>query len=251
MKKIFLALIVMAFGLAGLKTVLAGDVTVVIRDGSIGNGQSGKLGIAVFPNVPVAGIQIMIAFQTDQVTVREAEIDGDPKGFQIHSNIKNGTLKTLIFNLSGGVYGPEDEVVINVPLTPVGGFTGFVLYELKELILAGEKGQVLEVDRRLGTIEVSLILPRTFRVESSYPNPFNASTVINYELPRDAIVSARIYSINGQLVIELENHLRKAGYYQLIWDGRDAQHKPVSSGEYFLVFQAGEFQYKHKMLFLK
>jgi len=251
MKKIFLALIVVAFWFVGLKTALAGDATVIIRDVSIGNGQSGKLEVVVYPDVPVAGIQFEIAFQTDQVTVREAEIEGDTKGFQIHSNIKNGTLKTLVFNLSGDVYGSEDEVLINVPLMPVGDFTGIVLYELKELILAGEKGQVLEVDRRLGTIEVSPTLPRTFRVEPNYPNPFNASTVINYELPWDATISARIYSINGQLVIELENHLRKAGYHQLIWYGRDTQHKPVSSGVYILLFQAGEFQYKHKMLFLK
>ena len=71
MKKILLVLIVVAFGLAGLKTVLAGDATVIIRDVSIWSGQSGKLEIVVYPDVPVAGIQFEIAFQTDQVTVRE------------------------------------------------------------------------------------------------------------------------------------------------------------------------------------
>jgi len=59
MKKILLALIVTAFGVAGLKMVLAGDATVITRDVSIGNGQSGK-------NKPVSSGEYFLVFKAGE-----------------------------------------------------------------------------------------------------------------------------------------------------------------------------------------
>jgi hypothetical protein len=251
MKKINKISIILILSLFSTHPALAGDVTVTLRSAVIENGQEGSVVIAVIPIAPVAGIQFELAFDPDQVSVRAPEFVSEPKGFQIYSRIKNVVVKSLIFNLNGTAFQAEDEVLIRVPITPVNDFTGIVDYVLNNLILAGSEGQILEIDYQLGIIEATGKLPLTFKVDSNYPNPFNAKTLINYELPDDALVLARIYSITGQLVRVLKNASKPAGYHQLVWEGTDGDHKPVSSGEYILVIKAGEQQFKQKMLYLK
>lgn len=251
MKKINKTSIILILSLFGAFSAIAEDATVTLRSTVIENGQESSVEIAVIPIVPVAGIQFELAFNLEQVNVRDPEFVSKPKGFQIYSRIKNVVVKSLIFSLNGDAFQAEDEVLIRIPITPVNDFTGTVDYVLNNLILAGSEGQILEINYQLGIIEATRKLPLTFKVDSNYPNPFNAKTLINYELPRDAVVLARIYSITGQLVRVLENSSKQAGYHQLVWEGTDGDYQPVSSGEYILVIKAGEYQFKQKMLYLK
>jgi hypothetical protein len=66
----------------------------------------------------------------------------------------------------------------------------------------------------------------------AYPNPFNSSTQIAYEVKQTGPTSIVIYNAMGQIVRELlrQNHL--PGFYQVAWDGRDASGREVASGIY-------------------
>jgi parallel beta-helix repeat protein/putative cofactor-binding repeat protein/predicted outer membrane repeat protein len=86
---------------------------------------------------------------------------------------------------------------------------------------------------------------------SNYPNPFNPTTTINYQLPAVSKVQLSIYNIKGQLVKELVNKVLSSGEHSAIWNGRDSNDKRVGSGIYFYKLKAGDYQKVKKMVLVK
>jgi len=89
-------------------------------------------------------------------------------------------------------------------------------------------------------------LPSRFELYPAYPNPFNASTVIRYTVPRSQKVTLKVYDLRGREVATLMDRLQPAGIYQVRFDGRR-----LPSGIYVYRFVAGEFTQSRKMLLLK
>jgi hypothetical protein len=75
--------------------------------------------------------------------------------------------------------------------------------------------------------------PAEFRVYPSYPNPFNPSTEIRYELPEQARVSLTIYDVLGRVVEKLADETREAGYHTVQWNAAGR-----STGVYLARFTA-------------
>jgi hypothetical protein len=80
-------------------------------------------------------------------------------------------------------------------------------------------------------------VPTAFSV-SAYPNPFNPSTTLSYRLPQDAVVSVQIYDLIGRKVRSLVDESKSAGYYRIVWNGRDEAGSQVASGVYLYRFSA-------------
>ena len=89
-------------------------------------------------------------------------------------------------------------------------------------------------------------IPDIFAIFPNYPNPFNATTTIKYNLPNSADIIIEIYDILGRSIETLVNGQQQAGYHQGVWDAKDA-----SSGMYFYRIQAGDYSEIKKMLVLK
>ena len=104
---------------------------------------------------------------------------------------------------------------------------------------------LVDVDNRSET------LPQGFALEQNFPNPFNPTTTIQYELPENAFVNIRIYDLNGRLVNTLVNAQKSAGYKAIKWAGVDNKGKAVSAGLYLYTIEAGEFIQTKKMVLLK
>jgi hypothetical protein len=68
----------------------------------------------------------------------------------------------------------------------------------------------------------------------SYPNPFNPSTTIRYELSNDQEVRLAVYDVQGRLVRSLVDGVETAGVHKVAWKGIDNQGAPVASGIYFV-----------------
>jgi hypothetical protein len=77
-------------------------------------------------------------------------------------------------------------------------------------------------------------LPTAFRILDNYPNPFNPSTTIRYELAGRTNVTVAIYDIAGHRVRTLINNEVPAGRYDVVWDGRNEGSTPVASGTYIV-----------------
>ncbi len=86
---------------------------------------------------------------------------------------------------------------------------------------------------------------------SNYPNPFNPTTTISYDLPSDGNIELSIYNIRGQHVKILIMGEQIAGSYEVVWNGKDNNEKSVSSGIYFYKLSTKDETIMKKILMLK
>ena len=87
---------------------------------------------------------------------------------------------------------------------------------------------------------------------NNYPNPFNPTTNIKFQLPEYSVVNLAIYDVNGKLVKELlKNAAYDAGQFVVTWDATDNFENKVSSGMYFYRFISGNFTKMGRMLLIK
>ena len=94
-------------------------------------------------------------------------------------------------------------------------------------------------------------VPTEFALHNNYPNPFNPTTTINYDLPQDGSVRLIIYDVMGREVTRLVNGFTPAGYHSVRWDARNKMGENVSAGVYFYHLQSGNFVKTQKMVLLK
>ncbi len=90
------------------------------------------------------------------------------------------------------------------------------------------------------------IVPKDFELGQNFPNPFNPKTTIGYKIPKDAFVTIKVYDVAGRLVATLLNENKKAGAYEVLFNGIN-----FSSGVYFYVMKAGDFSLAKKLVLLK
>jgi hypothetical protein len=99
--------------------------------------------------------------------------------------------------------------------------------------------------------ELSSELPSVYGLSQNYPNTFNPSTQIAYQLPQAGHVSLKIYNIKGELVCTLVNQYKEAGHHTVIWDGKNENGEEVASGVYFYRMVSNDFKATKKMIMLK
>ncbi len=93
--------------------------------------------------------------------------------------------------------------------------------------------------------------PRVFAVRQNFPNPFNPSTTISFDLPEARGVRLGIYAVDGSLVRTLVGGELPAGRHDIVWDGRDDRRQGVATGTYFYRLEAGPDIEVRKMLLMK
>ena len=93
--------------------------------------------------------------------------------------------------------------------------------------------------------EMSLI-PEKFSMNPLYPNPFNQSVSIKYNMPLDSRITLNIFNIKGLHINTLFNGKSRAGTHSMSWDGLDKYGKVVSSGTYIVLLQANNFIYNQQ-----
>jgi putative cofactor-binding repeat protein len=88
--------------------------------------------------------------------------------------------------------------------------------------------------------------PERFIINQNFPNPFNPTTVISFNLPTTSFVNLSVYDISGRKIAELVNGRRDAGTHQITFDG-----SKLASGIYLCRIQAGEYTATQKLVLLK
>jgi hypothetical protein len=80
----------------------------------------------------------------------------------------------------------------------------------------------------MSTKSNSQSLPTDYALHANYPNPFNPTTEIKFDLPVAGNVSLVIYDVLGRKVAELVNEYREGGYHSATWNAAGQ-----ASGVYF------------------
>jgi flagellar hook assembly protein FlgD len=93
--------------------------------------------------------------------------------------------------------------------------------------------------------------PTDFALQQNFPNPFNPTTQINYNLPKGTHVKLTIYNVQGQEIETLVNEFQTAGQKFVVWDGLNNLGIEAPSGEYFFQLSTGTFQETKKMILMK
>ena len=108
----------------------------------------------------------------------------------------------------------------------------------------------IDINNALNSFSEKLI-PKIFSLHQNYPNPFNPKTIINYDLPNNAMVQIKIYDILGRKIISLVNNKQKPGYHSIEWNATNDHGSPIPAGIYFYMIQADNFIQMKKMILLK
>lgn len=95
------------------------------------------------------------------------------------------------------------------------------------------------------------LLPKVSRFIGNYPNPFNPSTTISFDLASESNVSVAVYNIKGQKIKTLMNDEFEKGKHSVIWNGIDGNNKPVSSGIYLYRIKSRGLDQTKKMILIK
>jgi len=135
---------------------------------------------------------------------------------------------------------PEGTKSLSVRLHPLGKFKGTVycdLLEVKKLDATGVKHNEDIITQ--------------YTLFQNYPNPFNPSTMITYTLPKQSLVSIKIYDILGREIRTLVNTEQTQGVHKVEWDGKNNSGSMAASGTYIYRIDAGDFVQSKKMVMIK
>ncbi len=88
------------------------------------------------------------------------------------------------------------------------------------------------------------------KLYSNYPNPFDESTTIIFEILDPGHVALTIYDLNGKMIKELLDKKLEAGLHQIVWDGKDQQNKAARKGVYFYCLSSDELTEARRMVLL-
>ncbi|MEA3285807.1 MAG: S8 family serine peptidase [Candidatus Marinimicrobia bacterium] len=95
------------------------------------------------------------------------------------------------------------------------------------------------------------LTPDIAQMFPAYPNPFNPSTSIQYELPKTTDVTFTIYDILGRNIWTYQESAKPAGYYSLQWNGLNHHGKQAASGVYLISFSTPEFRAVQKAVLIR
>ncbi|MAV58416.1 MAG: hypothetical protein CMG07_00490, partial [Candidatus Marinimicrobia bacterium] len=110
--------------------------------------------------------------------------------------------------------------------------------EIQDIIVSDMNGMEMVIN--------DLVEPKSFNIDESYPNPFNPTTNISFNLYENVNSSIKIYNISGQLVETILEGSLGIGNYSLSWDASNQV-----SGIYFVAFKFGNSIEKQKLMLIK
>jgi len=93
--------------------------------------------------------------------------------------------------------------------------------------------------------------PGGFHLSRPFPNPFNASVTLSYEIPEDCTVELTVHDVLGKRVKVLVDGHAAPGTYETVWDGTDENGTPVGSGVFLVRLGAGGLSMVRRVVLMR
>ena len=94
--------------------------------------------------------------------------------------------------------------------------------------------------------EKEQIIPKEYSLHQNFPNPFNPTTTIKFDIPKDGLITLEIFDILGRRIAILVDEYKYAGSYEQVFNALS-----LASGVYVYKLQAADFVSSKKMLLIK
>jgi len=212
-----------------------------------------QLNVALDATADVYGLQFDVVCNSkiSEEEVTHAFADNDLRSnMSVYSRLRDdGSVRVIMFDMTGKSIVTANNVE-NVITMDLNSDDKNNKCSCKNIVLAGENGGSFDnvkpiYEDNQQTHESST--PLQTKVRGNYPNPFNPSTTIAFDLADDGLVSIVVYDIQGRKVSELFNGELSQGFnHQYNWDASS-----VASGKYFAVITAPNFTDTINMTLLK
>jgi len=92
-------------------------------------------------------------------------------------------------------------------------------------------------------VKVGCVIPNEFSLSPAYPNPFNATTKLQYNLPVASQVKIIVYDLRGRMVETVVSDMHSAGSYNAAWDAHG-----ITSGLYLISMETDDFKTVRKVI---
>ena len=153
-----------------------------------------------------------------------------------------GSSGSIYFTTNGGTNWTQQQTSITSTLNSlsfVNAQTGWAV---------GVNGRILKTTTGGITFikQVSNEIPSVYKLDQNFPNPFNPSTNIKYQIAKSSFVQLKIFDVLGKEVGSLVNEQQKPGIYEVSWNASG-----YPSGIYFYKVIAGTFTGAKKMVVVK
>ena len=123
------------------------------------------------------------------------------------------------------------------------------VYTLADVDYAGNETVLEKVEV---TVEAEgAMLTEGFALKTAYPNPFNPSVTLSYQIPAMETVTFLISDLSGRTIWSAQRVHTSAGTFELTWNGYDLKGAPAPSGLYILKMNAGEFRQAIKLTLVR
>lgn len=144
--------------------------------------------------------------------------------------------RLALYNLHGtGTLEPVAEV----ELDPQQGSVRSIHWMMNGLVLVRGYGiETWYVDRGVNGIELEPATVQSFDLGAAYPNPFNPSTIIPFDLKKTGHAKVAVYDLLGREVASLVDGQLSVGEHRVEWDGTSSSGQPVASGTYLIRLEA-------------
>jgi len=184
--------------------------------------------------------------------------DVTPGTYNINVSVASNGVAGMFFIQINGV----NVSVVNVPAS-TGGWYNWVDLTIPDVEISGGEQfirlQIVQGGFNIESIKFESVLSNSneslisnqFKLEKAYPNPFNNEIKIPYKTNSNDIISAKIFNLKGQSVVELYSGKKEAGNHSLTWNGLNNLGQEVPSGTYLLVVDNEQKFYTQKLLLLK
>ena len=231
---------------AALSLIFAGTAKVSMNDVSL-TSIKGNVDLVVESDDAVYGLQFDLKYDPAQLTLNGAEATINDITFDYAENTP-GLVRGLMFSMQGKQLNLNNiSSFVNFDFSPAEGFEGKATISFEDVILAGVNGTKISSSSSSVVVDTNNMLPIKTSLNASYPNPFNPSTTINYDLAVDGYVSMTVYDALGREVATLFSGDQVAGTnHQITWNASNQ-----ASGAYFLRMTSGSYTNTQKLMLVK
>ena len=184
------------------------------------------------------------------------DVDGETIDYLLHAQIGVYPAEEIYDTTSTSVQITYEELLENVfelfPILP-GATVRFSLLasDGKDTVKVSGDDRVLFVNRYDYLSIAAEGVPLEFALHENYPNPFNPTTTLRFDLPEISDITLTIYNMLGQKVRTFDYQNTSAGYHSVIWDATNDLGQQVGAGVYLYQLETKNFVKTRKMVLLK